>query len=141
MLLVPMWYNLFISLHQSGCLHLFQSLWLDSEELESDLLLEELLLDSQRFLEGALIFLIILISWHKPSFLAMLKSILFCFLRYFRYFFHFFILLVLFHSLIPTSRRYSQSILDDPVGAHSSAVLGTMQHIFLIRHSYLLAKY
>ena len=58
-------------------IYISQSLSLDIEELESDLSLEDSILKSQRFLENALIFLI---SWRKPDFLEMLKSILFCFL-------------------------------------------------------------
>ena len=49
--------------------------------------------------------------------------------------------MVLFHSLNPTSYRSSQSILDGPVGARSSSVLGTMLHIISLRNSFLLAMH
>ena len=89
MLSVTTWYNLFISLSTEGRLYVSQSLLLDSEELESDLSLEELLIESQQLLEAfSLIFFIFMSSWHEPDFLEMLKSIFFCFLRVFSSFFH-----------------------------------------------------
>ena len=71
----------------------------------------------------------------------MLKSILLWLLRAFRYFFHFFRILVLFHSISPTSHRSSHSIPDFPVGMRSRTVLGTIRHILFLRHCYLLTKH
>ena len=43
-------------------------------------------------------------------------------------------LLVLFHSLVPTSQVSSQFILDGTVGARASGVLVNMKHILSFRH-------
>ena len=75
MLLVNKRSNLFISLRPEGRLHVSQLLLLYSEESESELSL----LESQKFLGYALIFLILSISRRKPDLLEILKIIFFSF--------------------------------------------------------------
>ena len=48
---------------------------------------------------------------------------------------------MLLYSMIPTSNGSTYSILDGTLGAHVSAILGTMQHVLALRHSCLIAKY
>ena len=50
-------------------------------------------------------------------------------------------LLVLFHSLRPSSHKSSHSILDVTFRMWARTVLSTMQHLLLLRHSCLLAKH
>ena len=50
-------------------------------------------------------------------------------------------ILILIHSISPTYHISSHFILDGPVGTHTSAILDTMRHVLLIRHSCLLAKH
>ena len=52
-----------------------------------------------------------------------------------------FILLIIFHSISPTSHRSSYSILDGPVGTHAHTVLDTMQHLLPLRHSFLIPNH
>ena len=59
----------------------------------------------------------------------------------FQLFLPFFGLLILFHSIRPTSHISSYSILDGPVCTHDFAVLSTMRHVLSLRHSCLLAKH
>ena len=83
------WSNLFISLLPVGRIYVSHYLYLDSEESESNLLLEGFLLELQRFLESSpLILFIFLSSRRDPKLLVTLKSILFCFLIAFSSFFH-----------------------------------------------------
>ena len=53
----------------------------------------------------------------------------------------FFRIIILFHSISPTSHRSSQYILNVTVGAHTGAILGTMRGVIALRHSYLLENH
>ena len=130
---------MFIYLRPEFRLCLSQLLSLYGEKLGSQYSLEEMLVSLEA---SALILLIFLISRRKPYFLAMLYIILFCFLRDFQILLPFvFRLLMLLHSMSPTSNGYSHSILDGTFGAHAGAILSTMRYILALRHSCLLAKH
>ena len=69
------------------------------------------------------------------------KNYLVFLLKIFQIFLPFFRLLVLFHSLSPTSHISSYSTLDGTIGARASAVLCTMRHILSLKKSCLLANF
>ena len=50
-------------------------------------------------------------------------------------------LLILLHSISPTSHRSSHPIHDGTFGAHSSAILGTMRGVLAFRNSCVLEKH
>ena len=50
-------------------------------------------------------------------------------------------LLLMLEIISPTSHILSHSVLDGPVGTHTSAIIGTMRHVLFLRNSCLLAKH
>ena len=46
-----------------------------------------------------------------------------------------FVFLMLLHSMVPTPNGSAHSILDRTLGAHTSAILGTMRHVLVLRNS------
>ena len=49
--------------------------------------------------------------------------------------------IMLLYSMVPNPNGYTHSTLHGTLGAHASTILGTMQHVLALRHSWLLAKH